>query len=90
MGPISDSQDLDYRRLYGLRKLGAVLVPLPSYDGEPRSPRTTFTPNDIHRNGEPRSLDGIRTPQFAKQLFRETPIAHGLAQKNRETRNIEE
>ena len=30
-------------------------------NGEPRSPRTTFTLNDVHRNGEPRSLNGGTT-----------------------------
>ena len=35
-------------------------------NGEPRSPRTTFTPNHVHRNGEPRSLNG--EPRSPKPL----------------------
>lgn len=34
---------------------GAPYSPL---NGEPRSPRTSFTPNHVHRNGEPRSPNG--------------------------------
>lgn len=38
-------------------------------NGEPRSPRTTFTPNDIHRNGEPRSPNGEpRSPKPSRTI----------------------
>lgn len=38
-------------------------------DGEPRSPRTKFTPNHVHRNGEPRSPNGEpRSPKPSRTI----------------------
>jgi hypothetical protein len=39
------------------------------FNGEPRSPRTTFTPNHVHRNGEPRSPNGEpRSPKPSRTI----------------------
>lgn len=43
-------------------------------NGEPRSPRTTFTPNDIHRNGEPRSPNGEPRSPKPSRTIREPSI----------------
>ena len=43
-------------------------------NGEPRSPRTTFTPNDVHRNGEPRSLNGEPRSPKPSRTIREPSI----------------
>lgn len=39
------------------------------FNGEPRSPRTSFTPNHVHRNGEPRSPNGEpRSPKPSRTI----------------------